>query len=79
MNNLPVHKFGSSVVAIGKILGLKAVGLVGGSVGLYLLLGLDWSMWIALPITIVTTLALMKLIPGEVATGLKRQFSIFDA
>ena len=79
MNNLPVHKFGSSVVAIGKILGLKAVGLVGGSVGLYLLLGLDWSMWIALPITIVTTLALMKLIPGEVAVGLKRQFSIFDA
>ena len=35
-------------------------------------------MWIALPITIVATLALMKLVPGEVAVGLKKQFSIFD-
>ena len=78
MNNLPIHHFGSSAVAILKILGLKAVGLLGAVLGLYLLLGREWSMWVAVPITIITTLALMKLIPGEVAKGLKRQFSIFD-
>jgi NNP family nitrate/nitrite transporter-like MFS transporter len=68
----------SSALAILKILGLKAMGLLGAALGLYLLLGREWSMWLALPIAIVSTLALMKLIPGEVAKGLKRQFSIFD-
>jgi NNP family nitrate/nitrite transporter-like MFS transporter len=79
MNNLPLHYAGPSVVAILKILGLKLMGLLGAAAGLYLLLGLDWSMWLALPITIVLTLLLMKLIPGEVAVGLKKQFSIFNA
>jgi len=79
MNNLPIHQVGSSVMAILKILGLKLMGLLGAAAGLYLLLGLDWSMWLALPVTIVLTLLLMKLLPGEVAVGLKKQFSIFSA
>ena len=78
MNNLPMHYSGPAVVAFLKILGLKLMGLLGAAAGLYLLLGLGWSMWIALPITIVLTLLLMKLIPGEVAVGLKKQFSIFN-
>jgi len=78
MNNLPIHNFGSTASSLLKIIGLKALGLVAAALGLYLLLGLGWSMWIALPITIAATLALMKLVPGEVAVGLKKQFSIFD-
>ena len=79
MNNLPIHHFGSSVIAIFKIIGLKAMGLIAASAGLYLLLGLEWNMWLVLPITIVLTLLLMKTLRGEVAVGLKRQFSIFDS
>ena len=79
MTNLPIHRFGSSLLAIFKILGLKTMGLLGAAVGLYLLLSRDWNMWLVLPITIVLTLALMKTIRGEVATGLQRQFSIFNA
>ena len=51
MNNLPIHKFGSSFPAVFKILGLKAMGLLGATLGLYLLLGIGWSMWLALPVT----------------------------
>ena len=79
MNNLPIHNFGSSFLAVFKILGLKAMGLIGAAAGLYLLLGLGWNMWLVLPITIILTLMLMKTLRGEVAVGLKRQFSIFDA
>ena len=79
MNNLPIHRVGSSALAIVKILGLKAMGLLGATVGLYLLLGRGWSMWVSLPVTVVLTLLLMKGIPGQVSIGLQRQFSIFRA
>ena len=79
MNNLPAHRIDSTGLAIGKILGLKAMGLLGAAVGLWLLLGLGWSMWIALPVTILSTLGLMKLLPGEIAVNLTRQFGIFRA
>lgn len=77
MNNLPIHHFGSTSTALLKVIGLKAMGFGGAAIGLYLLLGMGWSMWLALPATIIATLLLMKLIPGEVAAGLNRQFSIF--
>jgi len=79
MTNLPMHRFGSTLAAVYKILGLKAMGLAGAGVGLYLLLGLGWNMWIVLPITVGLTLLLMEIPRGEVAVGLKRQFAIFKA
>ena len=52
---------------------------LGAARGLYLLQGLGWNMWLALPITIIATLGFMKLIPGPVAVSLKKQFAIFEA
>jgi len=78
-NNLPLFHVGPTVFAVGKIIGLQLVGLVAAAVGLYLLLGLEWNMWIVLPITIVLTVLLLKLFPGTVATNLKKQYAIFGA
>ncbi len=65
--------------SVGKILFLIALGLVAAGVGLYLLLGLKWNMWIVLPITILLTVLLMKyLAPGEMKESLSAQFAIFD-
>jgi NNP family nitrate/nitrite transporter-like MFS transporter len=68
---------GSTISALAKILGLIAVGFVAAAVGIYLLLGLELSMWIVLPITIVLTVLLMQAIPGEIKTNLSSQFAIF--
>ncbi len=81
----------SALAAFGKILGMLFLGLVAAVFGLWLLLpavpegstalggsGLMLSKWLVLPIVIVLTLFLMKLIPGKVQTNLKRQFKIFD-
>lgn len=38
---------------------------------------LKWSLWIVLPMTILFTLGLMRLIPGKIQESLKKQFSIF--
>lgn len=77
MNNLPLQHIGSLPFAFVKIVGLHLIGFAGAAIGLWLLLALKWSMWLALPVTIVATLFLMKLIPGEVAQNLKKQFRIF--
>jgi NNP family nitrate/nitrite transporter-like MFS transporter len=53
------------------------IGLVGAAVGLFLLLSLELSMWIVLPITIILTVFLLKLVPGEVKQNLNTQFAIF--
>jgi MFS transporter, NNP family, nitrate/nitrite transporter len=79
MNNLPLFQIGSTLFAVGKIIGLQMVGLVGAALGLYLLLGLDWNMWLVLPFTIAATVLMMKLFPGTVAANLKRQYTIFGA
>ncbi|GMQ82139.1 MAG: hypothetical protein BMS9Abin05_1583 [Rhodothermia bacterium] len=64
--------------ALAKILFLILLGLVAAGVGLFLLLGLGWNMWIVLPITIVLTVLLMKyLSPGELKDSLNKQFAIF--
>ncbi|MFV1980869.1 MAG: NarK/NasA family nitrate transporter [Rhodothermia bacterium] len=69
----------STFKSIGKTLFLVGLGLVAAGVGLYLLLGLDWNMWIVLPVTIVLTVVLMKyLSPGELKESLNRQFAIFN-
>jgi NNP family nitrate/nitrite transporter-like MFS transporter len=77
MNNLPVHQPGPTLLALGKIIGLHLLGFLGAAGGLWLLLGLGWSMWITLPVTIVLTLVLLRLLPGTIAQNLSRQFTIF--
>jgi len=79
MNNLPLFQVGSTMLAVGKAIGLQLVGLVGSALGLYLLLGLQWNMWLVLPITIVATVLMLKLFPGTVAANLKRQYAIFGS
>ena len=68
---------GSTISALVKILGLIALGFVTAATGIYLLLGLELSMWIVLPITIILTVLLMKAIPGEIKVNLNTQFAIF--
>jgi len=78
MDNLPQHRVGSAPLAIGKTLWLSLLGLAGSAVGLQLLIGAGVSMWIVLPVTIVTTLLLMRfLTPAPVRESLRRQFAIF--
>ncbi|MBI3485073.1 MAG: antiporter [Acidobacteria bacterium] len=79
MNNLPIQQIGSLPMAIVKIVGLHLLGFAGAAIGLWLLLVQKWSMWLALPVTIVATLLLMKLVPGDVAQNLKKQFAIFNS
>jgi len=55
---------GSPAAAFGKIIGLY---------------GLGWlNMWLALPLTIGLTLALLRLMPGQIRTNIQKQFAIFS-
>ena len=85
MNNLlpvtPNH--GGTLAAFGKIIYLYALAFLVGAVGLYLYLpaptGLGLlNMWVALPLIIIATLAVMKLAAfGEMKGNLNKQFDIF--
>ncbi len=79
MNNLPTASpnLGSIFSSFLKILFLLIVGFFVGGIGLYLFLILNISKWIVLPVVIVLTVLLMKLIPGKIKTNLKQQFVIF--
>ncbi|MEQ8762857.1 MAG: antiporter [Planctomycetota bacterium] len=77
MTNLPLFRVGRTSLAVLKVLGLELIGLGGAAVGLLLLLSLGWSMWLVLPVTIVLTVLGMKLLRGELAANLQRQFGIF--
>jgi len=79
MNNLEIAtpNLGSTVGAVLKVLGLVGVGFAGAAVGLWLLLGLELTMWLVLPVTIVLTVLLMKAIPGDIRRSLNTQFAIF--
>ena len=78
MNNLPRHRVGPPAAAIARMLGLVALGFVSSAAGLGLLLGLGWSMWAVLPVTVLLTLALMRYAtPAGVRANLGRQFGIF--
>ncbi|WP_205738393.1 MFS transporter [Billgrantia endophytica] len=78
MNNLrPITPNpGSPLQAFGKILGLYAVGAVASIVGMFALSLL--GMWLALPLTIVLTLVLLRLIPGDIKPNIQKQFAIFS-
>jgi NNP family nitrate/nitrite transporter-like MFS transporter len=85
MNNLlPITpNYGSTPAALGKILYLYGLAFIVGGVGLYLYLpapaGLGvLNMWLALPLIIVATVAVMKLAAfGEMRGNLDKQFEIF--
>lgn len=85
MNNLRTvtPEPGHPVVAFLKIIGLYNIGFIASAVGLYLFLpkpvGLELiNMWLALPLIIVLTLGMMRLWPGRVGEGVKKQFAIFS-
>ncbi|XKE45351.1 antiporter [Halomonas organivorans] len=77
MNNLRTitPQPGTPVQAFGKILGLYGVGLLTSIAGV---VALGWlNMWLALPLTIVLTLGLLRLMPGNVRSNIQKQFEIF--
>ncbi|MDT0500077.1 MULTISPECIES: antiporter [unclassified Halomonas] len=78
MNNLRTitPNPGSPLQAFGKILGLYGVGIVTSIAGVVALGYLN--MWIALPLTIVLTVVLLRLIPGDIKPAIKKQFEIFS-
>lgn len=78
MNNLRVitPNPGTPLAAFGKILGLYFVGIITSIVGV---MALNYmSMWVALPLTILLTVFLLKIIPGDIKPSIKKQFSIFS-
>ncbi|MCH4563060.1 antiporter [Halomonas sp. EGI 63088] len=78
MNNLRTitPNPGSPGAAFGKILGLYGVGIVTSVVGVVALSILN--MWLALPVTIVLTLVVLRLIPGDIKPNIQKQFAIFS-
>lgn len=78
MDNLPLHRVGPAPAAIAKMLWITLLCLGAAAAGMWLLLGLGWSTWVVLPLTIVLTLAGMRwLTPAAVRENLRRQFAIF--
>lgn len=77
LDTLPMYDVGHPLVAIIKVTGLGLIGFVGTVVGATLLILLKINMWVVLPITIIVTLALMKLIRGEMKSRIDRVFTIF--
>ncbi|WP_416138475.1 antiporter [Halomonas sp. HK25] len=67
---------GTPASAFGKIIGLYAVGAVTSIIGMFAL-GL-LGMWVALPLTIVLTVVLLRLIPGSIKPNIQKQFAIFS-
>ena len=74
----------AALPAFAKILGMLAIGLLTAAFGLWLMLpaatggaGTELNKWIVLPLVIVLTLLLLRLIPGKIQANLKRQFQIF--
>lgn len=77
MDNLPIHKTGSTITCFIKILWLTILGFVSSSFGLYLLLVQKLSIWVVLPLTVMVTLVIMDLSPKQVRTNLNNQYEIF--
>lgn len=78
MNNLKVVTPNpcSPASAFAKILGLYGVGLLTSVAGVWALSVMN--MWLALPLTIILTLVLLRLIPGDIKPNIQKQFAIFS-
>ncbi|MFC3681335.1 antiporter [Bacterioplanoides pacificum] len=74
--NLVTPEPGHPLAAFGKIIGLYAIALCTAALGAYMM-GII-GMWLALPFTIVLTLALLRMIPGSIQPNIKNQFRIFS-
>lgn len=68
---------GSPVSAFAKIIFMLTIGLVTAAFGLWLLISLGWDKFLVLPIVIVLTVFLLKMIPGEIGKNLTHQYKIF--
>ncbi len=75
----------STLGAFGKILGMLIIGLLTAVFGLWLMLpasaggsGMMLSKWLVLPIVIVLTVALLRMLPGGIGESLKHQYKIFN-
>ncbi len=85
MNNLPMHRCGSTPVAVGKFIWLEMLAFIGGAVGIALLI-MDWGafpelikIFVILVVAIVVTLVLMRFCtPRETKENLVDQFAIFQ-
>lgn len=81
MNNLKsaTPKLGNYTSEFTKIITLLIFGVTAAAFGAYLLKGLNINMWIVLPITVIFTLLLMRVLsPSELKENLNKQFAIFD-
>jgi len=82
MNNIKTEKaspdVNSTLGALAKMTGLLSVGLVTATFGLWLLIKVGVSKWVVLPLVIILTVGLMKLVPGEIKKSLQRQYKIFN-
>lgn len=80
MTNLPSFRIERNAPAILKALGLELIGFAAVAIGVLLLLAMKpglGALILVLCVTICAALLLMRLVPGQVAVGLKRQFGIF--
>src|SRR5690606_29136615 len=78
LNNLKVvtPDPGHPLAAFGKITGLYLIALFTAAVGIYAMAFI--GMWLALPLTILLTLGLLRLLPGSIQRNIKNQFKIFS-
>ncbi len=89
MNNLRTNEvsphIGTPIGAMGKIAGMLLIGFFTAAIGLYIILpaptGLGapgWAKWPVIAGILITTVMLMKMIPGDIKPNLQRQFKIFN-
>ncbi|MGM0594250.1 MAG: antiporter [Pseudomonadota bacterium] len=88
MNNIRSEEvspnIGSPIGAMGKIIGMLLIGFFTAAIGLYIILpqpvgmgAADWVKWPVIAGILLSTVMLMKMIPGDIKPNLKRQFKIF--
>ena len=85
MNNLPQHKFGNTLLGLGRFMWLELLGFVGAAVGVMLLIA-SWGgfpvllkIFVILVACVLVTLFLLRyLTPGETKGKLVKQFEIFN-
>ena len=89
MNNIRTQEvspdIGSPLGSMGRILGLLLIGFLTAAIGLYIILpaptGMGSASWVKWPVILgilFFTVMLMKMVPGDINTNLKRQFKIFE-
>ena len=85
MNNMPQHKSGPTLLAVGKYLWLTVLGFLAGGVGVFLLI-IPWGgfppllkVFVILAVAVGLTLFFMKkMTPAAVRDPLDQQFAIFN-